>query len=198
MGLVGCPGCVAGKPSSPSGRLMSFKRTALAGLLGFFVLGLPACAQERPPINRVQANALAKEFFVGAKLADPGDDPEFYWRNYVVDGPVSQSLVGVGSWSGVDRIRWEITENALLARKAYQISKGADDKGAAIKDPNGAIVAAYKITSHFDIRRVYNPTTGEEQNIVEENSSDRPWNAREYFRVDWSNNIVDNPMWTDM
>src|SRR5262249_41080382 len=79
-------------------------------------------------------------------------------------------------------------------RKAYQIAKGANDKGAAIKDPNGVIVAAYKISSHFDIRRGYNPTTGEENNIIEENTSDRPWNEREYFRVDWSTNQVQNPM----
>ncbi|MFT3770986.1 MAG: hypothetical protein QM820_36680 [Minicystis sp.] len=66
------------------------------------------------------------------------------------------------------------------------------------KDPNGAIVAAYRIEKHFDIRQSYNPTTGEEQNIVVENASDRTWNQREFMRVDWSANMVENPMWTDM
>src|SRR5262245_32667945 len=115
-----------------------------------------ACAEERPPINRVQPNALSKAFFVGSDLASPADDPEFYWRNYVVDGSASQSLIGIGSWSGVDRVRWEITEDLLLARKAYQVVEGADDKGLPQQTPDGTVVAAYPITSHFDIKRAYN------------------------------------------
>jgi hypothetical protein len=177
---------------------MNFKRWARVGLVPLFVSLLTSCASERPPINRVQADALSKDFFVGKRLHDASDDPEFYWRNYVVDASAGQSLIGIGSWSGVDRIRWEITETMLIARKAYQIAKGADDKGLPEKDPNGAVVAAYKILSHFDIRRVYNQTTGEEMNIIEENSVDRRWFDRAYMRVDWSSNDVQNPMWTEM
>jgi len=39
---------------------------------------LGGCAEEREPISRVQPNALKKDFFVGAMLQDPSDDPEFY------------------------------------------------------------------------------------------------------------------------
>lgn len=155
-----------------------------------------SCAAERDPINRVQPAALEKAFFVG-RLNDPGDDPEFYWRNFVVDGSEAQSLIGIGSWSAVDRIRWEIQENLLVARKAYPISPGADDKGDP-GEPDGVVVAAYEIESHFDIRRAYNPQTGEELNVIEENSDDRPWYEREYMRVDWSMNLVDTPDWFDM
>ncbi|HEY3234083.1 MAG TPA: hypothetical protein VGJ84_05175 [Polyangiaceae bacterium] len=165
-----------------------------ASLLVFGALG---CAQEREPINRVQADALSKSFFVG-KLGDPSDDPEFYWRNFVVDASESQSLIGIGSWSGVDRIRWEITETQLIARKSYQPNPGGDNKGVPGGEPNGTIVAAYPITSHFDIKRAYNPSTGEPLNVIEENTSDRVWNQREYFRVDWTINLVDTPQWIDM
>ena len=48
----------------------------------------------------------------------------------------------------------------------------------------------FNITSHFDISRDYNPQTGEELNIIVENTTDRPWYQREYFRVDWSKNLV--------
>lgn len=157
---------------------------------------LVGCAEERAPINRVQANALDKQFFVG-ELRNPSDDPEFYWRNFVVDGSESQSLVGIGSWSGVDRIRWDIQENLLVARKSYAVSPGADDKGDAGL-PDGTVVAAYRIDSHFDILRDYNPQTGEELNVIDENTSDRPWYERRYFRVDWSINLVETPMWFDM
>ena len=56
------------------------------------------------------------------------DDPEFYWRSYVVDGSASQSLVGIGEWGHIDRVRWEVTEGLLLAHKAYQIADGEDNK----------------------------------------------------------------------
>ena len=59
-------------------------------------------------------------------------------------------------------------------------------------------MAAYRIDSHFDVRRAYNPSTGEEINVVEENVVDRPWYEREFMRVDWSNNLVDNPDWSGL
>ncbi|MFT3768851.1 MAG: hypothetical protein QM820_25690 [Minicystis sp.] len=96
----------------------------------------------------------------------------------------------------ISRIKWEVTEDLLNARLAYERIQETDAKGLAHdgyrkKTTNdGQIVASYRIKSHFDIRRAYNPTTGEEQNVVEENSSDRPWYQREYFRVDWSQNLA--------
>jgi hypothetical protein len=160
-------------------------------------LALSGCAEERKPINKVQANALDKRFFVG-NPTDPSDDPQFYWRNFVVDGSEAQELIGIGSWSGVDRVKWEISEKTLFARRAYDQNAGADDKGTGTGYPNGTIVAAYPIDSHFDVKRAYNPQTGEELNIVEENTTDRPWYQRDYFRVDWSMNQVDTPQWLDM
>lgn len=176
---------------------MSFRiaRQLSAGF-SMLALTLVGCAEEREPINRVQADALAKDFFVG-ELGDPNDDPQFYWRNFVVDASESQSLIGIGSWSGVDRIRWEITENLLLARRSYAQNPGADDKGDK-GHPDGTLVAAYPIASHFDIRREYNPSTGEELNVVSENTSDRPWYERKFMRVDWSINVVETPLWYDM
>ena len=44
--------------------------------------------------------------------------------------------------------------------------------------------------SQFDIIRDYNSTTGEETNKIIE-STERPWNEREFIRVDWSQNQVD-------
>ncbi|MEZ4221147.1 MAG: hypothetical protein R3B13_09465 [Polyangiaceae bacterium] len=166
--------------------------------LSLVALNVVGCAQERDPINRVQADALSKDFFVG-KLGDPSDDPEFFWRNFVVDGSEAQSMVGIGSWGAVDRIRWEITENLLIARKSYPISDGADDKGPIDKDPaDGTIMAAYPILKHFDVKKAYNPQTGEDLNIIEENSSDRVWYERSHMRVDWSINVVESPIWFDM
>ena len=47
-------------------------------------------------------------------------------------------------------------------------------------------MAAFKIQSHFDVKRSYNPGTGEELNVIEENANDSPWYDRQFMRVDWS------------
>src|SRR6185295_2174641 len=65
-------------------------------------------------------------------------------------------------------------------------------RGKAPANPttDGQIVASFEIQKHFDIRREYNEETGEEKNVIEENDKDRPWAQREYFRVNWSKNLV--------
>ncbi len=161
------------------------------------VLVLAGCAQQRAPINRVQPNALDKSFFVGPKLNDDSDNPEFYSRGFVIDGSAHQSDISVGLYTGTDRIKWQITKDYLIARKSYQIVIGQDTKTKDGK-VDGTIVAKYKILSHFDIKRAYNPQTGEPLNIIEENTSDRPWQERQYMRVDWSTNQVNNPEWGEM
>jgi hypothetical protein len=162
--------------------------------------GVTGCAEERPPINRVQPNALAKTFFVGNDLRDIGDDPEFYMRGTVVDvgyGAMQDGLFTSTYAQPVSRIRWEVTEGYLNARLAYERIVGTDGKGEKVNGLNatktnndGQIVASYRIESHFDIRRDYNSATGEESNVIVENTSDRPWNEREYMRVDWSRNLI--------
>lgn len=171
------------------------RKSSSRWLVGLGALVLAGCAIERPTINRVQPNALSKSFFI-ADLADSKDDPVFLFRNFVVDASESQELVGVSSASGVERIRWEVTENTLFARRAYSLTQGSN-RGTS-DEPNGDLVAAYRIESHFDLRNAYNPATGEELNIQEENTTDRPWYAREHFRVDWSRNLVESPVWTTM
>lgn len=168
--------------------LSHFKRWNFVFLASLLLL---ACAQKRPSINRVQANALAKDFFVG-DLVDPKDNPEFFMRVSVVDAAAGAGNDGLFTSSDAQpttRIRWEISEELLLARLSYELIEDSDKKGAR-RVADGQIVAAYTIESHFDIRRDYNPSTGEELNVVVENSQDRLWHQREFFRVDWSRNLV--------
>ena len=169
--------------SKPRVRSLSLALSLSVPLLG-------ACAEERAPINRVQPNALQKSFFVG-KLAEGADDPEFYYRPTVVDvdfGAAQGGLFTASYAQTLVRIRWEVAEDALLARLAYDRVDGTS--GAVEEGTEGQIVAAFRVQSHFDIRRSYNPQTGEELNVVEENSSDRPWYEREFMRVDWSQNLI--------
>ncbi|EYF05225.1 hypothetical protein [Chondromyces apiculatus] len=168
-------------------------RALLCGALGLAAGSTSGCAVEREPINRVQPNALAKSFFVGANLQSPDDDPEFWTRAMVVDVGYGAAQDGLFSASyaqaEMTRIKWQITEDVLIGRISYERIEGTDGKGVGGKAKEGVVAVAFKILSHFDIRREYNPTTGEELNIVGENTSDRAWNEREYMRVDFSENL---------
>ena len=97
-----------------------------------------ACVAERDPINRVQPNALPKTFFLGSDLKSPSDDPEFRMKSFTVGSSVNQSAYSIGEFSAVDRIRWEITEGMVLARRSYQESPGADNRGTNAGDIAGS------------------------------------------------------------
>ncbi len=158
----------------------------------FLVAGLlAACAEERPPVDRVQTFALQKSLFVGEDLLSHDDNPEFWTQVTMVDvgfGAASESLFTSTDSQKLTRITWQITEDLLLARMAYERVEGTDGKGVGKKTDEGIIVAAFAIEKHFDIVKDYNPTTGEELNVINENDTDRPWYDREYFRVDFSKN----------
>ena len=164
---------------------MGKTRTAGAWLVLAGCLALGGCAEERSPIDRVQPNYLDKQA-VG--------DGEWYYQRTVVDVPSSNGFTFVGNTdhSGLSRVAWDIQESMLLARRTTELVEGADDKAQAGEDYKGEVVAAFRIESHFDVARQYNPTTGEELNIVVENATDRPWYERRYMRVDWSANLVTN------
>src|SRR5207248_923897 len=92
---------------------------AVLSLVGAQSVG---CAESRDPINRVQAGALDKHFFVGASLSDPKDDPEFYMGNRIIDEPygVGQDFWLFQSIGSLARIKWEIQEDKLVARLTYE------------------------------------------------------------------------------
>lgn len=172
-----------------------FFRAAGLAVLACSVLAISiGCAQQRAPINRVQAMALSKHFFVGPNLSDPSDNPEFYMGHRIVDEPygVGQDFALMQGVGALTRVKWEIQETVLVARLTYeriQNTSGGNVMGARSID-NGQVVAEFTIQSHFDVQRDYNPQTGEQLNLVVENTTDRPWYEREFFRVDWSKNLV--------
>lgn len=156
------------------------------------------CAQDVGDINRVQANALKKSDFEGV----------WYFRQTVTDVPAHVDYTFIGYTSSMEKVRWEVRENYLVAYRSYELTPGRDPEAggraagrtyvAANAEGDGFDVQAYKeepvaafrIIGHFDIQRAYNTNTGEQSNVIVENYSDRIWNERDYFRVDWSTNYV--------
>ncbi|MEQ9319572.1 MAG: hypothetical protein RIF41_10465, partial [Polyangiaceae bacterium] len=166
-------------------------RAVAVGVLGLAASGAIGCAEEREPINRVQNDALAKSFFLGQDLTDDADNPEFYANGTLLDigyGAAQSGLFTAFYSNDLSIIRWQVTEDYLIGRLAYERVEGTDGKGAGQEINDGQVLYVFKIKSHFDIRRAYNPSTGEEMNVVEENTTDRLWHQREYMRVDWSTN----------
>ena len=190
-----------------------FGRFGLISLIAAIlaVTSAMGCASARDPIDRVQANAIPKSFFIGEKLNDASDDPVFYARTMIIDVPFGESggtsSLFTNGQNVASKIKWDVEEDQLVGRVAFERILGTDGKGTTPTPPtsitspvvdrtkplaqnDGIVVYSFKIESQFDIRRSYNPTTGEENNIIEENTTDRPWYEREYIRVDFSSNLV--------
>ena len=150
-----------------------FSKLGLAALA--LVIGVAGCA-ERAPRSFVQPNVLKKSDLDGT----------WYYIQTVTDAPVTSSFMFIGNSSELMKIRFDVQENTLFARRSYEQIQGTED--AYIQDPTkylGQPLAAWPIKSQFDIIRDYNPTTGEETNRIIE-STERAWNEREFIRVDWS------------
>lgn len=150
------------------------------------------CAKERAPIDRTQPDFMKKSFLVGDKLDDPADDPEFWAQGTLIKvgyGAAQDGLFTSTYAQPVTRIKWVIQENELVGRLSYERIDDSDHLGAGPASRDGQVAYVYKIIAHFDRRRAYNPLTGEELNVLEENTSDRPWYQREFVRVDWSKNL---------
>ena len=151
--------------------------------MGSFVVALVAlfgCNTAQPTVNRVQPNVVEKKQLEG----------EWYYLQTVIDTPYSAGFTFVGEQGKLEKIKWEIQEDFLIARRGYEHIAGSEPEGAGSASEQDAPIAIYRIQSHFDIRRDYNTVTGEEFNTVGENTTDRPWYQRQFMRVDWSENLV--------
>ena len=142
-----------------------------------------SCADPVLDINRVQPNLIAKSDLQG----------EWYMLQTIVDVPPTSFFTFIGETSATERVRWEVQENLLIAYRSYERLRGARAPSTKTEfDGTENPIAAYRIMSHVDIRREYNSSTGEQSNIISENTMDRPWFERDYVRVDWSVSMIPN------
>ena len=162
---------------------------ALTGLLAAGA-GFGGCGDPRAPLTTVGTNVVEKDVFQGS----------WYMTEQVIDfdyDAAGLGFVGEISTDGTSggyamvRIRWVIDEQVLYAFRDYQtVGDAADPYREPEEGFLGQPIAAYRILSHFDIRRAYNPTSGEEFNQIVENTVDRRWWERRFMRVDWSRNLL--------
>jgi len=120
--------------------------------------GSSACSYRNEDLNRIVDPYWSKEYFTA--------DNEWYFRSTVVDAPPDHGWVSVadGDWLMLEKVRWEVTEDQLIGWRSYPEVPGSENEqlpGAA-ELYKGQAVAIFRITDHFDIRRDFDPTTGEE------------------------------------
>ena len=167
-------------------------------------LTLAACNVE--DVDRTQPDKVPKcmLFQEGCDSALPLADrtpTEFYYNQTVIDVPATSDVAFVGdtNFQTTNRVIFDIQEDLLYVYRSYpwiesaepgQTNGGDDVSRPGSSGPQGAPIAIFPIESHFDVQRQYNAATGEQTNVIEENTSDRPWYLREYMRVDWSDNRV--------
>ncbi|MCK6512278.1 hypothetical protein L6R29_20300 [Myxococcota bacterium] len=161
-------------------------------LLPFVVGGIIAsvgCAQDLPDIDRTQPRALKKSIF--RPTNEDGTPREWYFRQTVIEVPYGTGASFVGEESQTEKIVWKITERFLYAYRSREYVLNTDKPSQRPgTEYEGTPIAAFRIESHFDIQRSYNPATGEQNNVIIENTMDRPWDQREHFRVDFGQNLI--------
>ncbi|MBX7114919.1 MAG: zinc-dependent metalloprotease [Myxococcaceae bacterium] len=147
-----------------------------------------ACGGPTHPRNTLQVDAIAKSDLNG----------EWYYRQTVVGVPFSTGFTFVGEQGDneMEKIVWDIQEDVLTARRAYEYVRGSEagephQVSGSEEKYQGAPVAAFRIKSHFDIIREYNTSTGEEYDKLIE-SEERKWFERQFIRVNWAENLVTN------
>ncbi|MDP6943337.1 MAG: zinc-dependent metalloprotease, partial [Myxococcota bacterium] len=146
-------------------------RATLGALVA--LVSIASCAQDVGLIDRSQPGLLKKSVF----------DGEWFMRRTVIDAPYDTGFTFIGEQDEVSRVRWELQENHLIA---WRVLPQVDDT------PDAAPMAVFAIEGHVDLMRDYSASTGEQTNVLNENTSDRVWYERSYVRVDWSQNLVTN------
>jgi hypothetical protein len=159
-----------------------------------FALGAAALAQSlagcagQGDIDRSQPDKIAKSMFFAAD----GKTPKvFYYRQTYVDVPITSSWAFEGTMGNLDKVRFDIQQNYLYGYRSYDYIPNASSPLQSGSQNQDTPLVVFKILSHFDVKREYNAGTGEQTNVISENTTDRPWYDRDYMRVDWSVNLVD-------
>src|SRR5215471_18041587 len=139
-------------------------------------------------IDRTQPDKIDKSIFYDAATGQP---KVWYYRETHVDVPLESNWSFEGTQNQMEKVRFLITEKNLIGYRAYDYVPGSQNDFTSGISNNDTPILMYPITSHFDVKREYNAGTGEQTNVISENTTDRPWDQRQYMRVDWSNNQVD-------
>jgi hypothetical protein len=155
------------------------------------VMGMWGCDPRNSDINQVQPGYVRKAIFQ--------TDDEWYYRRTIAESEQTNEMIIEGHGDiALDRVKFKIQEDVLIAYKPYEAIAGTGNQERPFNNfYEGTVLAAWPISSHFDIQRGYDSLTGNETNVISENAADRVWHERDYMRVDWSNNLIAGSVYAD-
>ena len=164
--------------------MFGYASRLISVLLAAVVVFAVGCAQQIGDIDRTGPNRIEKSALSG----------EWYYQQTVVGVNATAITSFIGLEGQTERILWEWEEDYLVAYRTHEDVFGIDqtellDEGEVFD--RGRPVAAFS-TSHFDVQRSYSSSTGEQTNVIVENSSDRNWYEQEWARVDWTSNNINS------
>src|SRR6185369_11342630 len=179
------------RASIPTPARTRLERALMLSLIAVgLATGTLGCAGSgRGDIDRSQPDKLDTAFLFNAD----GTAKVFYYRMTVTDVPPTNGWAFEGIQGPMDKIYFKITEDQLIGYRAYDYAPGSENPITGGANNTDAPVVAFKIKSHFDVKREYNPGTGEQTNVISENTTDRPWQPRQYIRVEWTTDKLSNP-----
>src|SRR5437868_6206130 len=158
--------------SSRTAKLNSIPSISLlaALLVGGALAPLAGCAGQGD-VDRTQPDKVDKSIFFNPD----GSSKEFYYRQTYVGVPPISNWAFEGTQGTMDRIRFVIKQDYLIGYRSYAYAPGSDNavSGGTVNEDTPVVI--FPIKSHFDVKREYNPGTGEQTNVISENTTDRPW-----------------------
>ena len=163
--------------------ISTISMTVMAAALAL-AQGLAGCAG-KGDIDRTQPDRIPKAMF----FQDDGVTPKiFYFRQTDVAVPVTSAWTFEGMMTGdLEKVRFDIQKNYLVGYRSYDYAPGASNPFNGGNNNQDAPLVVFPIQSHFDVKREYNPGTGEQTNVISENTNDRPWFDREFIRIGYTN-----------
>jgi hypothetical protein len=153
-------------------------------------LGLMAGCAGPSDIDRTQPDKIDTSIFFNPD----GTGREFYYRKTTIGVPPTSAYAFEGMMGDLLKVRFEFSSpdgKYLVGHRAYDYSPGSQSPSTSGQNNTDTPFLVFAVTSHFDVKREYNPATGEQTNVISENTTDRPWNERQYMRVDWSKNLAE-------
>ena len=171
---------------SCSWRLAPLRRARAVSRIAVVAAAMVACAGQGD-IDRTQPDKVDKSIFLNAD----GSGRLFYYRKTTIGVPPTSAYAFEGVMGELMKVRFKITEGTLFGYRAYDYAPGSQSTTTTGTNNQDTPFLMFAIKSQFDVKRDYNPGTGEQTNVIVENTTDRPWNERQFMRVDWSKNLAE-------
>src|SRR6478736_1453221 len=130
----------------------SNRRLSWAALV---ILVAAGCAGQGD-IDRTQPDKVDKSIFVNPD----GTARSFYYRKTTVGVPPTSAYAYEGIMGEMLKVRFEIQQKYLLGYRTYDYAPGSEGQFTSGSNNQDTPFLMFAISSHFDVKREYNPATG--------------------------------------